>query len=176
MKVNKLVYSFAKDNQNPVPRVLSIEMWQVFSPKIYGLSKIHKYNVPLRPIVSFTGALTYYLSKFLVDILSPLLTFEFLVHNARNFVKFINDFQSFDDKCLVLFDVASLLTSIPLSEVLVIIPDLLSSDILLHEHAKLTINDVLSSLLCLNPLFLHLIILCIDKFLVLLWNLVLHLF
>ena len=31
----------------------------------YGLPKVHKENVPLRPIVSFCGATLYNLSKFL---------------------------------------------------------------------------------------------------------------
>jgi len=46
----------------------------------------------------------------------------------------------------VSFDVVSLFTSIPIPLVLVIISDLLSSDSLLHERTKLTVNDVLSSL------------------------------
>jgi hypothetical protein len=34
-------------------------------PRLYGLLKIHKEVVPLRPIVSNIGALTYQLSKYL---------------------------------------------------------------------------------------------------------------
>ena len=33
-------------------------------PRMYGLPKIHKPNLPLRPIVSFVGSATYELSKF----------------------------------------------------------------------------------------------------------------
>ena len=40
------------------------------TPKFYGLQKIHKNDIPLRTIVSFIGAPTYYLAKFLVGILS----------------------------------------------------------------------------------------------------------
>ena len=36
------------------------------SPKFYGLPKIHKEGMPLRPIVSSIGAVTYYTSKELV--------------------------------------------------------------------------------------------------------------
>jgi len=90
--------------------------------------------------------LVFLVTKYLVDILSPLLTFEFFVRNARDFVKFVNGFQCFDDECLVSFDVVSLFTSILIPEVLVIISDLLFSDNLLHERTKLTVNDVLSSL------------------------------
>lgn len=33
--------------------------------KFYGLPKLHKADVPLRPITSFVKAPTYYLSRFL---------------------------------------------------------------------------------------------------------------
>ena len=33
-------------------------------PRFYGLPKIHKANLPLRPIVSFVNSPTYNLSKF----------------------------------------------------------------------------------------------------------------
>ena len=41
-------------------------------PRLYGLPKLHKEGVPLRPIFSFVGSTTYELSKYLRDILSPL--------------------------------------------------------------------------------------------------------
>ena len=42
--------------------------------KLYGLPKLHKPNVPMRPIVSFCGSPTYELSKYLITILKPLTT------------------------------------------------------------------------------------------------------
>ena len=41
-------------------------------PLLYGLPKVHKPEVPLRPIVSFLRSPTYQLSKHLATILSPL--------------------------------------------------------------------------------------------------------
>ena len=38
-------------------------------PLLYGLQKIHKLEVPLRPIVSFTGSPSYQLSKHLTHII-----------------------------------------------------------------------------------------------------------
>ena len=38
-------------------------------PKCYGLPKIHKPNVPLRPIVASIGSPTYALAKYLAEIL-----------------------------------------------------------------------------------------------------------
>ena len=41
-------------------------------PKLYGLPKIHKPAVPLRPIVASQGSSTYNLAKYLAEILKPL--------------------------------------------------------------------------------------------------------
>ena len=41
-------------------------------PQMYGLPKIHKDGIPLRPIVSAIGSPTYRLAKQLAGILSPL--------------------------------------------------------------------------------------------------------
>ena len=41
-------------------------------PKFYGLSKIHKPDVPLRPIVSYIGSPTYNLAKYVTRLISPL--------------------------------------------------------------------------------------------------------
>ena len=41
-------------------------------PKLYGLPKLHKLNVPMRPVVSFRGSPTNELSKYLTKILKPL--------------------------------------------------------------------------------------------------------
>ena len=42
------------------------------TPRLYGLPKVHKPGIPLRPIVSFISSPTYQLSKHLANILSPL--------------------------------------------------------------------------------------------------------
>ena len=42
-----------------------------FCPRFYGLPKIHKPGIPLRPIVSFVNSPTYAISGYLARILSP---------------------------------------------------------------------------------------------------------
>ena len=42
------------------------------TPKFYGLPKIHKDGIPLRPIVSSRGSITYEVAKELARILKPL--------------------------------------------------------------------------------------------------------
>ena len=56
------------------------------TPQLYGLPKIHKPEVPLRPIVSSIDSPTYNLAKFLTRIVSP------LAGKSPSFVKDSGDF------------------------------------------------------------------------------------
>ena len=83
--------------------------------KFYGLPKIHKDNIPLRPIVSLPGSPTYNLSKYLSDILKPLVsTSPHSVKNVNAFLSKIKDIHVEPDEIMISFDVVSLFISIPL--------------------------------------------------------------
>jgi hypothetical protein len=56
------------------------------TPRIYGLPKIHKEGIPLRPIVNTIGSPTYELAKYIAKILGP------LVGHTDSFIKDSNDF------------------------------------------------------------------------------------
>ena len=84
-------------------------------PKLYGLPKLHKPNIPMRPIVSFCGSPTYQLSKYLTNVLKPLTEeSRHKLQSIENFIDAIKTIQIPDDHKLVSFDVKSLFTSIPL--------------------------------------------------------------
>ena len=84
-------------------------------PKLYGLPKLHKPNVPMRPIVSFCGSPAYQLSKYLTTILQPLTDeSRHKLQSTENFINSIKTVQIPHDHKLVSFDVKSLFTSIPL--------------------------------------------------------------
>ena len=56
-------------------------------PKFYGLPKIHKPDVFLRPIVASQGSPTYKLAKYLAEILKPRVgKSEHYVVNSKEFV------------------------------------------------------------------------------------------
>ena len=57
------------------------------SANFYGLPKIHKLNVPLRPITNCIGSPTCNLSKHLVTLLSPLLYNTYTAKNSIDFTK-----------------------------------------------------------------------------------------
>ena len=84
-------------------------------PKLYGLPKLHKPNIPMQPKVSFCGSPTYQLSKYLTNVLKPLTDeSRHKLQSTENFIDAIKTIQIPDDHKLVSFDVKSLFTSIPL--------------------------------------------------------------
>ena len=85
------------------------------APKFYGLPKIHKEGVPLRPIVSSKGAVSYGTAKELAKMLKPLVgKLPYHVHNTRDFVQQIRCIQLQQDECILPYDVKALFTSLPI--------------------------------------------------------------
>ncbi|XP_066030917.1 uncharacterized protein [Pocillopora verrucosa] len=74
-------------------------------PKLYGLPKLHNPGIPMRPIVSFCGSLTYQLSKYLTTILQPLTDkSRRKLQSTEKFIDAIKDVQIPDDYKHVSFD------------------------------------------------------------------------
>lgn len=82
-------------------------------PQLYRLLKIHKPEVPLRPIVSAVNSPTYSLSKELARILILLARHtEPHVNNSAHFAQEIQDTTLEDVDVMVSFDVVSLFTRV----------------------------------------------------------------
>ncbi|KAM7292109.1 uncharacterized protein ISCGN_025361 [Ixodes scapularis] len=85
-----------------------------FAPGFYGLPKIHKPDVPLRPIVDFTTSPLRALCDYLHRVLSPLTgNTTTYIRNSCEFVERISQIKVSHDECLVSFDVISLFTNVP---------------------------------------------------------------
>ena len=82
-------------------------------PKYYGLPKIHKKGIPLRPIISSRGSATYETAKELAKILKPLIgKSPHHVYNNKDFLESIKDIKLEEDECIMPCDVNALFTSI----------------------------------------------------------------
>lgn len=94
----------------------SLKIKHPISPKIYGLPKLHKTGIPLRPIVSTIDSPAYNISKFCCNILKQLtVNSEYNVKNSYEFKKHIDNIILNDNDILVSFDVVSLFTNIPVN-------------------------------------------------------------
>ncbi|CAF1227202.1 unnamed protein product [Rotaria sordida] len=90
--------------------------------RLYGLPKVHKDNVPLRPIVSCIKSYNYKLGKFLANIIKPIRVSPYSLKHTNDFFKFIqqNSHLSRNNK-MISFDIQSLFTNIPVRETIEII-------------------------------------------------------
>ena len=91
---------------------------------LYGLPKVHKAFVPLRPIFSACKTPTFKLAKFLVPILAPFTENEFTVKNSYQFADDMKKMTLDNSMIMASFDVESLFTNIPVRETINICLDL----------------------------------------------------
>ena len=120
--------------------------------KFYGLPKIHKPNVPLRPIVASQGSPTYVLAKYLAEILKPVVgKSEHHVVNSKKFVTKMEQIRLSENDILVSFDVVSLFTNVPVEEACIIAKERLLLDSTLPQRTNFSPENIYDLLkLCLT--------------------------
>ena len=116
------------------------------SATFYGLPKIHKENVPLRPITSLIGSSTYELSKYLARVLSPLLNNKYSVKNSQTFAQKIREHRLEPQEVMVSFDVVSLFTCIPTPLALEVVDQRLNLDHTLPERTSVSKDNIIKLL------------------------------
>ena len=121
-------------------------------PKFYGLPKVHKAGVPLRPIVSSRGSVSYNTSKELARILNPLAgRSTFSVQNTMDIVEQVKNIKLQPQECTVSYDVKALFTSVPIKPAINIIKQLLEDDKELQQRTTMTVQNIICLLeFCLN--------------------------
>ena len=127
------------------------------SPKLYGLPKIHKNDIPLRPIVSSQGSVSYGVAKELARILKPLTgNNNHQVLNSKEFADDIKKIKLEEGECIISYDVAALFTSIPVKSALEVVKKKLEQDTELHQRTTMSIQNIMDWLeFCLcNTYFL----------------------
>ncbi|XP_046860954.1 uncharacterized protein LOC124454192 [Xenia sp. Carnegie-2017] len=89
---------------------------------LYGLPKIHKCNIPLRPILSSINHYSYKLAKFFIPLLKPFTISNLIIKDSFSFVEeILNCDINSSNVVLASFDVLSLFTNIPVDETIHII-------------------------------------------------------
>ena len=110
-------------------------------------SVFHKEGTPLRPIVDYTGSLSYNTSKSLSDLLTPLAgKTEHHLKNSKHLAEVVKDIKLEEDEVLVSHDVVALFPSIPIPEAMKIIRKRLEEDTTLAKRTNLSANDIIELL------------------------------
>ena len=116
------------------------------SPRLYGLPKIHKPSIPIRPVVSYVNVPTQKIATALNDTFRSLIKFQptYSVINSLQFIEKVKNIRIPHNATLTSFDVTSLFTNIPISDTLAIIEDTLFK----NKINPTIITEVLASFKC----------------------------
>ena len=110
--------------------------------QLYGLPKVHKEGVPLKPIVSTIGSATYDLAKEPARILSPLTrSSETSITSSREFIERLKK-TDFNTEYRISFDVVRLFTPVPLESAMKVLLTRLEQDEKLEEHTAIPIHHI----------------------------------
>ena len=113
-------------------------------PKFYGLPKIHKPDIPLRPIVPSCGSVTYCVAKELAKILKPLFgKSPHHINSTQDFVEQVKHITLAPGESLSSYDMSVLFTSVPVDPALNIIKDLLEEDHTLKDRTVMAVSDII---------------------------------
>ena len=99
--------------------------------------------MPLRPIVSSIGSVTYETATELTRILKPLVGKPpYYVQNTRYFIQHIKGIQLKPEKCMMSYDVKAPFTSVPIQPAINIIKKYLEEDRELQLRTFMTVNHI----------------------------------
>ena len=113
-KVNSLVKSW--ENKSLINNLLAkdLKSSNAVPSRFYGLPKIHKESIPVRPIVSYVGSPTYNLASFFSSTISKNTTPpRSKIINSFELVKKLKNVNVPDNYVLASLDVVSLFTNVP---------------------------------------------------------------
>ena len=148
--MNRMLLRLKNEGKFPDAVYYKLRSTDAVCSRIYGLPKIHKDGIPLRPIVSFVNSPTYNLSKYLCRILSPLLeSSDVDVTSTFDFVEFLQTIKWRQGDVMISCDVQSLFTCVPVELAVSVAEERLHDH--LQDNCLLSVSDIITLLrFCLN--------------------------
>ncbi|XP_044755130.1 uncharacterized protein LOC123314082 [Coccinella septempunctata] len=113
-------------------------------PRLYGLPKIHKLDIPIRPVVSFCNTPVHDLSTFLNSFIKSITDYKpkYSVLNSMDLTHKLRDLEMKDTYIMLSFDVCNLFTSVPRGECIPLVSELLRE----HDVPDSKLADILTLL------------------------------
>jgi hypothetical protein len=127
-EVKNLVKRLISEDKIPKNSIYKIIPNAPIQPRMYGLIKLHKHPIAIRPITSTVNSCTTKFGSFLKPIINNMIEFDHkFIKNSYNLNKKLKDIQLNKNDKMISLDVDSLYTSIPIEE--------------LFEELKQDLND-----------------------------------
>ncbi|XP_065678453.1 uncharacterized protein LOC136093394 [Hydra vulgaris] len=130
-KVQNILRKLNKAGQFTVKEYKDLYPSDAIPPRLYGVIKAHKLekNYLMRVIVSTIGTTTYKISKFLTDMIQPILNKNNThLKNSQQFVNLANSWNIDKDEIQVSYDIINLYPSVPVKEAIIILIERLKND------------------------------------------------
>ena len=124
-------------------------------PKFNGLPKVHKRDIPPRPIVSSRVSISYEVAKELARIIRPLVgSSPHHIKNTRDFIEQIKGVTLQANESITSYDVSVLFTSVPIDPAIQIIQRRLEVDQELCSRTTMKVEQIISLLeFCLKTTY-----------------------
>ena len=156
LKTKRKLSQILSKNKDLIPQRKYRQLIQHYSklPHIYGLPKIHKDGIPLRPIVHCRGSACHPLSCYLVKIVNPLRgKSSSYVRNSTHFVEKIRNAPIHSNQ------IVSLFTKVPTDETLAVVQDMLAVDSSLEERTCISIDNLMEMLtFCVETTYFEMVL------------------
>ena len=138
--ISKLLVRMKKDEVLDSTTFECIRATGITIPRLYGLPKIHKKGVPLRPILDMVNSPYHALAKWLVGLLEPV-THEIKAHTLKDTFQFIDEIKDLNLVNTKMFslDVNSLFTNVPLKETVEYIYNYIEDN---NKNVGIPVNDL----------------------------------
>ncbi|XP_035701630.1 uncharacterized protein LOC110862652 [Folsomia candida] len=150
-KIGQMCLKMKKEKKLSEHEYRTIVPRQSLTPVFYGLPKIHKKDVPLRPIVDFKNSPSFHLASHLNIILKSISKKTYAVKNSYEFVDRLNKVKVKPGYILGSFDVTSLYTNVPQQHTINYIKQRLKEEKRWKQITNLEEIDILEMLnLCLE--------------------------
>ena len=115
------------DVQEHLGKLLTKEEVKYLSPsgcgtgRLYGTTKVHKADKPVRPIVSMVNTPEYRLAKYLDKTIKPFIPSKYSIASNAEFMQKLKDLELHEGDYCMSFDIVSLFTNVPLEETISIV-------------------------------------------------------
>ena len=145
-KIKTILSKLRKEDKLTNKKFFELYPSDPIQPRMYGMLKAHKpgKNYPMRIVVSTIGTPSYAISKYLVDLIQPLLNENpHRVINSSEFAKEASEWDIGTNEVQTSYDVVNLYPSIPIDKALDVMTDLLAKNMdKIRKKSKLDLIDL----------------------------------